>query len=56
MSTLPRRWSADTFGTMFTFGDKADVGVKRGVDAAGRGEGGNIFSAESGVEGKGGRE
>jgi len=59
MSTLPRRWSAwepKKFGSIFTFDDNADIGVKRGIGSVGSGEGGKILSAESGVEGKGGRE
>ena len=59
MSTLPRRWSArepNRFGSMFTFDHNADVGVMRGVGSAGSGEGGKILSADSGVEGTGGRE
>lgn len=41
---------------MFTFDHNADIGVMRGVGSAGSGEGGKILSADSGVEGTGGRE
>jgi len=59
ISTLPRRWSAgepNRLGIMFTFDGIVDIGVTRGVELVGSGEGGKILSAESGVAGKVGRE
>jgi hypothetical protein len=58
MSTLPRRWSTRAPGkfNIFALGDKADIGVTRGVESVGCGDGGRLFSGESGVGGKGGRE
>jgi hypothetical protein len=59
ISTLPRRWSTevyDNFDSMFTRDGNADIGVRRGVESVGSGEGGKILGGESGVEGKGGRE
>jgi len=59
LSTLPRRWSTkapDNLDSVFIRDGKADTGVIRRVESVGRGEGGKIFSGESGVEGKVGRE
>ena len=41
---------------MFTRDGKADIGVARGVESVGSGEGGEILSGETGVEGRVGRE
>jgi hypothetical protein len=59
MSTLPRRWSTegpDEFDSAVSLRGTADVDVTGGVESVGSGEGGNIFSNESGVGGKGGSE
>ena len=63
ISTLPRRWSTgppENFDSIFTRDGKPDIGVARGVESVGSGEGGKILSGElsgeTGVEGRGGRE
>lgn len=58
VSTLPRRWSTEppeNFDNTCTRDDKADIGVGRGVELVGGGEGGRIPDGETGDEGKGER-
>ena len=59
ISTLPRRWSTDppeSVDIMVSRDGNDDIGLARGVESVGSGEGGEVLSGETGVEGRVGRE